>query len=103
MRVVSRRFGRVRSATGACLATLLLAALTGCALPQTRQVLAALPPPGSPLPLSAELEAVPFFPQKAYQCGPAALATVLGAAGFAVTPDELTPAHVILFHCLGSR
>jgi len=34
-----------------------------------------------PLPLSSpvNLEQVPFFPQQAYQCGPAALATVLGS------------------------
>jgi len=32
---------------------------------------------------------VPFFPQKRYQCGPAALATVLGASGRSVTPDAL--------------
>lgn len=36
-----------------------------------------------------ELHEVPFFPQAAYQCGPAALATVLAAAGEAVSPDEL--------------
>ena len=32
---------------------------------------------------------VPFFPQDRYQCGPAALATVLAARGRSVTPDEL--------------
>jgi tetratricopeptide (TPR) repeat protein len=38
-----------------------------------------------------ELVEVPFFPQRQYQCGPAALATVLAANGVAVTPDELAP------------
>lgn len=38
-----------------------------------------------------ELTATPFYPQAAYQCGPAALATVLVASGAAVTPDELVP------------
>lgn len=38
-----------------------------------------------------ELDATPFFAQAAYQCGPAALATVLGASGLPVTPDELVP------------
>jgi hypothetical protein len=38
-----------------------------------------------------ELAATPFFPQRTHQCGPAALATVLGASGIAVQPDELTP------------
>lgn len=38
-----------------------------------------------------ELQSVPFFPQSEYQCGPAALAGILGAAGIPVTADELTP------------
>ena len=44
-----------------------------------------------PLPLSSpvNLEQVPFFPQQAYQCGPAALATVLGSSAVNVLPDEL--------------
>ena len=36
-----------------------------------------------------ELADTPFFPQERYQCGPAALATVLNARGVTVTPDEL--------------
>ncbi|GAB3625626.1 PA2778 family cysteine peptidase [Pandoraea terrae] len=36
-----------------------------------------------------ELAAVPFFPQDDYQCGPAALATVLTSAGVALTPETL--------------
>jgi tetratricopeptide (TPR) repeat protein len=43
-------------------------------------------------PVDIELADVPFFPQKAYQCGPAALATVLGASGVSVAPDDLAPA-----------
>ncbi|MFQ6024789.1 MAG: PA2778 family cysteine peptidase [Acidiferrobacterales bacterium] len=38
-----------------------------------------------------ELTEVPFFPQEAYQCGPAALATVLTSAGASVTPEALAP------------
>jgi tetratricopeptide (TPR) repeat protein len=38
-----------------------------------------------------ELESTPFFPQKKYQCGPAALATVLNASGAEATPDALVP------------
>lgn len=34
---------------------------------------------------------VPFFPQEDYQCGPAALATVLGASQLRVSPEELVP------------
>ena len=40
---------------------------------------------------SIELEDTPFFPQDVDECGPAALATALGASGVAVTPDELVP------------
>lgn len=44
------------------------------------------------LPLaSVELTTTPFYPQAAYQCGPAALATVLVASGATVTPDDLVP------------
>lgn len=46
--------------------------------------------PPADLPSSLELADTPFFPQKRYQCGPAALATVLGAVGVEVTPDGLT-------------
>ncbi len=38
-----------------------------------------------------ELTAVPFFPQTIHQCGPAALATALGATGVDITPEQLTP------------
>ncbi|HSD62011.1 MAG TPA: PA2778 family cysteine peptidase [Burkholderiales bacterium] len=40
---------------------------------------------------SVELRQVPFFPQQEYQCGPAALAMVLGAAGNSATPEQLAP------------
>jgi tetratricopeptide (TPR) repeat protein len=63
-----------------------LLALSGCA---------SIPAPGYDrgLPPSraerVELEAVPFFPQEEYQCGPAALATLLQSAGIARTPAQL--------------
>lgn len=38
---------------------------------------------------SAELHETPFFPQQDYQCGPAALATVLAGSSVAVHPDDL--------------
>lgn len=38
---------------------------------------------------SVELRETPFFAQTEYQCGPAALATVLVASGVNVTPEEL--------------
>ncbi|MDX1556263.1 MAG: PA2778 family cysteine peptidase, partial [Xanthomonadales bacterium] len=37
------------------------------------------------------IESVPFYPQTEYQCGPAALAGVLGHSGIALTPEELSP------------
>jgi hypothetical protein len=40
----------------------------------------------------AELTEVPFFPQTEYDCGPAALATILNAAGATVAPAELLDA-----------
>lgn len=48
-------------------------------------------PSSSPGPVPGELTAVPFHPQEAYQCGPAALATVLGASGLALAPEALVP------------
>jgi tetratricopeptide (TPR) repeat protein len=66
---------------------LLLALLSGCATPpQTRQLLLT---PADNLPARTELAQTPFFPQQRYQCGPAALATVLAAHGLTVTPEEL--------------
>jgi tetratricopeptide (TPR) repeat protein len=44
---------------------------------------------GTGLPASMELADTPFFPQEAFQCGPAALATVLVASAVNVTPEEL--------------
>jgi tetratricopeptide (TPR) repeat protein len=59
--------------------------LTGCAV-QTA-ALREHPPAG--LPPVVELAATPFFPQTDHQCGPAALATALGAAGIAADPTAL--------------
>lgn len=42
-------------------------------------------------PLSATVDSVPFFAQRKYQCGPAALAMVLQWSGIEITPDELVP------------
>ncbi|MGD8236773.1 MAG: hypothetical protein PVJ65_11540, partial [Chromatiales bacterium] len=43
---------------------------------------------GEPL---VQLADTPFFPQQAYQCGPAALATVLNANGVSISPEQLVP------------
>jgi hypothetical protein len=66
---------------------LALTILGGCAsAPQSARI-AENPPEG--LPLRVELVETPFFPQEAYQCGPAAVATVLAAQGLDVTPEVL--------------
>lgn len=66
---------------------LLLLSLAGCeTAPQTRTLHSATP---VGLPQRTELTDTPFFAQQHYQCGPAALATVLIANGVAVTPDQL--------------
>lgn len=68
----------------------LSAALYGCSsiVPQTAALRDHWP---ADLPASHEIAEVPFFPQVEYQCGPAALATVLTHAGAPVLPDELVP------------
>lgn len=68
----------------ACLA-LTLSPLAGCAV-QDAAWLAELP---AGLPARAELSHTPFFPQTDLHCGPAALATALGAMGMAVRPEAL--------------
>lgn len=65
---------------------LLALALTGCAT-QTRSLQQA--PPN--LARRAELSSTPFFAQERYQCGPAALAMSLNAAGIPIKPETLVP------------
>jgi tetratricopeptide (TPR) repeat protein len=62
-----------------------LALLFGCSALQ-RTPLLQLP---ENVPVAVELEAVPFYPQEAYQCGPATLAMALTWSGLALTPDDL--------------
>jgi hypothetical protein len=40
---------------------------------------------------AVDVSDVPFHPQTEYQCGPAALATVLGHSGVSITPEALVP------------
>jgi len=47
--------------------------------------------PTHPATAVVELSDTPFFPQERYQCGPAALATVLSRSGITVDPEQLTP------------
>lgn len=77
--------GVLRGLTAAAMTAAVLA-VAGCA---------GLPAPTATSPAfpgrSVELRQVPFFPQQEYQCGPAALAMALGAAGRSATPEQLAP------------
>ena len=78
-------YRRARLTAGALL---LLAGLSGCAslVPQTMGLRETWP---EGVAVKTENTQVPFFPQQEYQCGPAALATVLVNAGTQISPDEL--------------
>lgn len=67
---------------------MVLVLLSGCAT-QTRSLLQSAST--TRLPPKVELVSTPFFPQERYQCGPAALAMSLNAAGISATPDALVP------------
>jgi tetratricopeptide (TPR) repeat protein len=72
---------------GVCvLALAFCVALAGCAAPQATALRASAATQPQP---ARVLTTVPFFPQDAYQCGPAALAMALQASGVDVTPQEL--------------
>jgi tetratricopeptide (TPR) repeat protein len=61
--------------------------LGGCgSMPQSA---ALLKTPPANIPATVELMATPFFPQREFHCGPAALATILAGQDVGVTPDEL--------------
>ncbi len=77
------RRARQRAAAGLVLVAALLCA--GCSI-DPRWQLARGDAPAAPVLLD-----VPFHPQTEYQCGPAALATVLGASGVATSPQALVP------------
>lgn len=66
----------------------LAALLSACAsVPQTRSLVEKPPE----LPVMTAISPLPFFPQEALQCGPAALATVLVHSGSETTPETLAP------------
>ena len=76
-------------------AILLVGVLAGCAGPGSLKpgadggVVAGSWP--AEAPAVVELDAVPFHPQTDFECGPAALATMLGAQGHEVPPEALVP------------
>lgn len=72
----------------------ILLAAAGCtAVPQTREL---REQPPADLASSAAVEGVPFFPQQAYQCGPAALATALAFSGSDITDAQALVSEVYL-------
>jgi len=64
------------------------ALLQGCALVLPQATALQNGPPAG-LPPRAELAQVPFYPQEEYQCGPAAIAMAMNAAGAKVTPEAM--------------
>lgn len=80
-RVLLRGGYRARLLAGVWLCSVLLVACAHLA-PLTQDEVAGLP-------ARLELADTPFFPQERYQCGPAALATLLNARGVAIVPDDL--------------
>jgi len=63
--------------------------LSACASLTASQTRALLAQPPADLPARVEWTQVPFFPQEINQCGPAALATALGAVGVPIAPEVL--------------
>jgi hypothetical protein len=61
--------------------------LTGCGSSLRRHWVQA----GGNLPPKCQLDSVPFYSQKAFQCGPAALAMTLAWSGIPANPDTLAP------------
>jgi hypothetical protein len=61
--------------------------LTGCGSTLHRQWVQA----GANLPAGCQIDSVPFYSQKAFQCGPAALAMALTWSGISADPDTLAP------------
>ncbi len=80
----------IRSRSGRWLLALVLLLLSACATPpQTLELRRS--PPGD-LPPRVELSDTPFHPQTRYQCGPAALATVINRLQSPpVDPESLVP------------
>jgi hypothetical protein len=83
-----RRAGVVRWAAAIVLLLVLPLGLAGCALllPQAESLRTQWP---ADLGAQVELDSVPFFAQKDYQCGPASLATAMSYSGITVAPDDL--------------
>ena len=67
---------------------MLIAVLVGCS---TRLEVDNIRKEGSLTSKVLQVNDVPFYPQRDYQCGPAALAMMLNWSGVDVTPDQMVP------------
>jgi hypothetical protein len=83
---LTKFYNRLLHAGGYVLIPLIFSACAST--PMTRDILDQQP---QQLGKSIELTDVPFFPQQAYQCGPAALATILSFSGIDVSASSLVP------------
>ena len=81
-----RAFAASPAMAGVFICAVLL--LGGCASPQVAQLSQDWP---DSLPAKADLRNTPFFAQEDYECGPAALAMAITAAGTPITPEALVP------------
>jgi tetratricopeptide (TPR) repeat protein len=88
LKMVSLLAGPGRKA-GVTLALACLLFLVGCSSSLQSTALVRQTPERFAAP--AMVPDLPFYPQDDYQCGPAALATVLGASGKSVSPEALVP------------
>lgn len=84
--MTQRPFGRRQFLSAAVLSVPLLGGLSGCAT-QTSALRSHRP---AGIPSRVELANTPFFPDETFYCGPAALATVLTAAGFNTDPQAVS-------------
>lgn len=90
MRASWRRAGSLLALACGLLGLLSLLGLAGCASLSAQQTRALQANPPADIPPQVALSGTPFFPQDELQCGPAALATVMSAAGVPTTPESLT-------------
>lgn len=81
-----RHYPAARILTGGLFVFAVLFAV-GCAPLQSERLRAT----AAAFPEPIELRDTPFFPQEDFQCGPAALATLLNHGGVGVTPEQLAP------------
>jgi len=81
-------WGRAIRIAARCLTSACVVSLCACATFQSAFPRVQVTTPESRALL---LDRVPFYPQTEYQCGPAALAGVLGASGIKASPQSLAP------------